>query len=324
MKSQGANVAHIKKTLSNLFHWLSFNCWKTAEAVHATSPCRGLWISSAQPEFAFSSFQHKTKRDCVKINKYINKYKCIPRSTWRNNKTDWNSLETLHPFASLCGFRVSTHKSVAQTKAAKFSTESRHCDAQTIATRCWWSTTTVSCDHTAQVDSHDSVDVAGGANGLVGISQNPAAGRRDPGVAQTASHYKETNHYGPMDTLLMKEWRERPEKSGAGLTWVWAADEGAEDEHRAQSHETKLTVWHLSHSLLGAGSVRPCACVCVWLASITALRLSRAPRWFSPALRNQWRWLFNQWQHNQIKCHSWFRHAAHTQEILNEQIIDII
>lgn len=42
----------------------------------------------------------------------------------------------------------------------------------------------------AQVDSHNSVDVAGGANGLVGVSQNSAAGRRVPGVAQTAPHYE--------------------------------------------------------------------------------------------------------------------------------------
>lgn len=60
--------------------------------------------------------------------------------------------------------------------------------SQDIVTRCWWSTVTVWRDQMAQVDSHYSIDVAGGANGLVGVSQNPAAGRHVPGVAQTAPH----------------------------------------------------------------------------------------------------------------------------------------
>lgn len=91
-----------------------------------------------------------------------------------------------------------------------------------------------SCD---QQNSHDGVDVAGGANGLVGVSQNPAAGRRVAGVFQTASHYSEKmfEHQLQPNTALVVE-RMDGEKGWCELTWVWAADEGAQDERRAQSH----------------------------------------------------------------------------------------
>lgn len=99
-----------------------------------------------------------------------------------------------------------------------------------------------------------------------------------------------------------QEWTR--EKSWAELTWVWAADEGADDEDGAQSHQTKPTVWHLSHSLLGARPVRPRASlsvsVCVWRNSIASHCLSRAGLRFFPALRNQSKWLFNRWQHNKV------------------------
>lgn len=104
----------------------------------------------------------------------------------KNKRIVWNSLETFQPLARLCRFWVSTHKPGSQAKATKSSKESRRCDAQTDGKTVWF-------DQMAQLNSHYSVDVAGGANGLVGVSQNPAAGRRVPGVPQTASRYSKKN-----------------------------------------------------------------------------------------------------------------------------------
>lgn len=82
-------------------------------------------------------------------------------------------------------------------KAAKPGTESRHCDAQIIFTQlhsicCRSGHDSVKCEIARSVDSHYSVDVAGGADGLDRESQNPFARRRAWGVPQTAAHCKKT------------------------------------------------------------------------------------------------------------------------------------
>lgn len=61
----------------------------------------------------------------------------------------------------------------------------------------------------------------------------------------------------------MKESREQHESIEVDLTCVWAADEGAQDEHRVQGHETKPAVWHLLTHFLELAQrdrVRLCAC----------------------------------------------------------------